>query len=107
MNPYEAPSAIIGTERRFGNVGLAIGASLMGYLAPVICPALFLCLFYGWTAAIKNMERIVRMHGKMDLNALLAFTPNIVLALIALFAASSCSLHQNGASLMIHTVNGG
>ncbi len=88
MNPYEAPTSIIGTERRFGHVGLAIGASLMGYLAPVICLALFSCLFYGWTAAVDNLERIVRMLGKMDLNALLAFTPNIVLALIALIATS-------------------
>ncbi|MBL8820363.1 MAG: hypothetical protein JNL58_30345 [Planctomyces sp.] len=88
MNPYQAPTTMIVAKRRFGSFGLAMGASLMGYLAPVACLALVSCLCYGWMAAVENLERIVKMHGKMDLNTLSAFTPNIVLALIALFATS-------------------
>ncbi len=103
MNPYEVTTRNALVKPRVENLspvrwfafhGSVVVAGLVGYFAPIICLGLLSGLTYGWPAAMDNLERIATMHSQLNTNFCATFTPNVVLAIIAIVAASKSGRAQ-------------
>jgi hypothetical protein len=94
INPYEPTAMHSIRERRFWQYAIVLVAGIVGYCAPIGALALMAWFTYGWPVAVQNLERVVNIHRTLSLNTVLAFFPNLVLA-IFLATASRKSFHSD------------
>ena len=81
INPYEPTASHSWRERRLWQYAIVLVAGIVAYCAPIGALALMAWFTYGWPVAVQNLERVVNIHRALSLNTVLAFFPNLVLAI--------------------------
>ncbi len=83
INPYESTATAPRTERRPWTLVIALWAGMVGYGLPVVALVLLAWLTHGWSVALENLERVVRIQRDLSPNTVAVFVPNLTVALLA------------------------
>lgn len=88
INPYEPTVTFSRMERRSWKNAIVLVAAVVGYGVPIAALGLTAWLTNGLPAAVDNLERVVRIHGTLSVNTILAHIPNIALAILVAIATT-------------------
>jgi hypothetical protein len=85
-NPYEVTSNLSTTARSPWRYALVLIGGVFGYCTLIVALGLTALLSNGWSAALDNLGRVVRIHRELSLNTIAAFASNLVLAILVAVA---------------------
>jgi hypothetical protein len=88
INPYEVTSTFATTPSRPWRYVIVLLAGVMGYCTLFAALGLTSWLSYGWPAPFDSLVRVVRIHGELSLNTVVAFTPNLAVAIFVSIATT-------------------